>query len=55
MPSNFKGIGKTVLTTVSGEAVIAKNWLHAFGMRYPLTLAVIALVVGNVAGVWLHI
>lgn len=55
MPPNLSAMGKTVLTTAEGKAVIAKNWLHAFGMRYPLTLAVAALVVGNVLGVALHL
>lgn len=46
---------KTVLNTIGGESVVAKNWVHAFGMRRPITLAVIALVAGNVLGAWLHI
>lgn len=52
---NLKTLGQTVLTTAKGDAVVAKNALHAFGMRYPLTLGVIALVIGNVVGVFLHI
>lgn len=52
---NLKTLGQTVLTTTRGEAVVAKNGLHAWGMRYPLTLAVLALILGNVVGVVLHV
>lgn len=54
MPANLSTLSKTVLTTAEGKIVSAKNGLHAFGMRYPLTLALIALVLGNIIGVTLH-
>ena len=50
-----QNIGKTVLTTIEGEAIAAKNGLHAFGMRFPLTLALVAFVFGNVLGALLHV
>lgn len=54
-PANLNTLSKSVLTTAEGKVVAARNGLHAFGMRYPLTLAGIALVVGNVVGVVLHV
>lgn len=53
MPTNK--FGAMILTTAQGEAKTIKGWLRQFGTLHPLTLALIALVAGNILGVVTHV
>lgn len=52
MPSKLSSM---VITTAEGEAKAVKGWIREFGTLHPLTLAIAALVAGNLLGVFLHI